>query len=98
VHRRGVGGRGRGRDGRRESGKLMAIKVAYWPGCVSRGFTPELHGAMAAVAPRLDIELVTLDRANCCGAGVIAEHNQELVDSLNARTFAMAQGVDGALG
>jgi succinate dehydrogenase / fumarate reductase, cytochrome b subunit len=74
------------------------MRVAYWPGCVSRGFTPELHGAMAAVAPRLDIELVELDRANCCGAGVIAEHNQELVDSLNARTFAMAQGVEGALG
>ncbi len=32
-----------------------------------------------------------LDRANCCGAGVIAEHNQELADTLNARTFAMAQ-------
>jgi succinate dehydrogenase / fumarate reductase cytochrome b subunit len=53
---------------------------------------------MAAVAPKLDIELIELDRANCCGAGVIAEHNQELVDSLNARTFAMAQGVEGALG
>jgi succinate dehydrogenase / fumarate reductase, cytochrome b subunit len=76
----------------------MKIKVAYWPGCVSRGFTPELHGAMAAVAPKLDIELIELDRANCCGAGVIAEHNQELVDSLNARTFALAQGVEGALG
>jgi succinate dehydrogenase / fumarate reductase cytochrome b subunit len=76
----------------------LSIKVAYWPGCVSRGFTPELHGSMAAVAPRLDIELIELDRANCCGAGVIAEHNQELVDSLNARTFAMAQGVEGALG
>ncbi len=76
----------------------MSIKVAYWPGCVSRGFTPELHGAMAAVAPRLDIELIELDRANCCGAGVIAEHNQELVDSLNARTFAIAQDVEGALG
>ncbi|MBA2763573.1 MAG: CoB--CoM heterodisulfide reductase iron-sulfur subunit B family protein [Thermoleophilaceae bacterium] len=74
------------------------MKVAYWPGCVSRGFTPELHGSMAAVAPLLDIELVELDRANCCGAGVIAEHNQELVDSLNARTFAMAQGVEGAIG
>jgi succinate dehydrogenase / fumarate reductase cytochrome b subunit len=74
------------------------VKVAYWPGCVSRGFTPELHGAMAAVAPKLDIELVELDRANCCGAGVIAEHNQELVDTLNARTFALAQGVDGAAG
>ncbi len=67
------------------------MKVAYWPGCVSRGFTPELHGSMARVAERLGIELVELDRANCCGAGVIAEHNQELADTLNARTFAMAQ-------
>ena len=67
------------------------MKVAYWPGCVSRGFTPELHGSMALVAERLGIELVELDRANCCGAGVIAEHNQELADTLNARTFAMAQ-------
>jgi len=72
------------------------VKVAYWPGCVSRGFTPELHGSMAKVAPLLDIELVELDRANCCGAGVIAEHNQELADSLNARTFALAQQVSGA--
>ena len=67
------------------------MKVAYWPGCVSRGFTPELHGSMALVAERLGIELVELDRANCCGAGVIAEHNPELADTLNARTFAMAQ-------
>ncbi len=67
------------------------MKVAYWPGCVSRGFTPELHGSMALVADRLGIDLVTLDRANCCGAGVIAEHNQELADTLNARTFALAQ-------
>jgi succinate dehydrogenase / fumarate reductase cytochrome b subunit len=72
------------------------MKVAYWPGCVSRGFTPELHGSMAAIAPLLDIELVELDRASCCGAGVIAEHNQELADTLNARTFALAQQVDGA--
>jgi succinate dehydrogenase / fumarate reductase cytochrome b subunit len=67
------------------------MKVAYWPGCVSRGFTPELHGSMALVAERLGIELIELDRANCCGAGVIAEHNQELADTLNARTFALAQ-------
>ncbi len=67
------------------------MKVAYWPGCVSRGFTPELHGSMAKVAPLLDIELVQLDRACCTGAGVIAEHNQELADTLNARTFALAQ-------
>ena len=72
------------------------IKVAYWPGCVSRGFTPELHGSVAKIAPLLDIELVELDRACCTGAGVIAEHNQELADTLNARTFALAQQVDGA--
>src|SRR3954471_23019529 len=74
------------------------MKLAYWPGCVSRGFTPELHGSVAKVAPLLDLELVELDRANCCGAGVIAEHNQELADTLNARTFAMAQRVQGAAG
>ena len=67
------------------------MKLAYWPGCVSRGFTTELHGSMALVAEGLGIELLTLDRANCCGAGVIAEHNQELADTLNARTFALAQ-------
>ena len=70
---------------------MTDIKVAYWPGCVSRGFTTELHGSMALVAERLGIELVELDRANCSGAGVIAEHNQELADTLNARTFALAQ-------
>jgi succinate dehydrogenase / fumarate reductase cytochrome b subunit len=75
----------------------MSLKVAYWPGCVSRGFTPELHGSMAKVAPLLDIELVELDRAACCGAGVIAEHNQELADTLNARTFALAQQTDGVM-
>ena len=73
------------------------MKVAYWPGCVSRGFAPELHGSMAKVAPLLDIELIELDRAECCGAGVIAEHNQELADTLNARTFALAQQTDGEL-
>ena len=70
---------------------MAPAKVAYWPGCVSRGFTTELHGSMALVAERLGIELVELDRANCSGAGVIAEHNQELADTLNARTFALAQ-------
>jgi len=73
------------------------VRVAYWPGCVSRGFTPELHGSMAAVAPLLDIELIELDRAACCGAGVIAEHNQELADTLDARTFALAQQTDAQL-
>src|SRR3954464_13610420 len=65
--------------------------MAHWPGCVSRGFTTELHGSMGLVAERLGIELVELDRANCCGAGVIAEHHQELADTLNPRPFAPPQ-------
>ena len=73
------------------------MKVAYWPGCVSRGFTPELHGSMEKVAPMLDLELLEVDRGACCGAGVIAEHSQELADTLNARTFALAQATDGEL-
>lgn len=73
------------------------MKVAYWPGCVSRGFTPELHGALAKVAPILDIELIEINRANCCGAGVVAEHSQELADTLNARTFALAQATEGEM-
>jgi succinate dehydrogenase / fumarate reductase, cytochrome b subunit len=77
-----------GREAEEVAGK---IRVAYWPGCVSRGFTPELHGSMALTADRLGIEMLELDRANCCGAGTIAEHNQELADTLNARTFALAQ-------
>ena len=72
------------------------MKMAYWPGCVSRAYTPELHGSVAKVAPLLDLELVELDRACCTGAGVIAEHNQVLADTLNARTFALAQQVAGA--
>jgi succinate dehydrogenase / fumarate reductase cytochrome b subunit len=71
------------------------MKVAYWPGCVSRGFTAELHGSMERIAPLLGLELQALDRACCTGAGVIAEHNQELADTLNARTFALAQQTDG---
>ena len=92
----GGGGRASRRRTARPRREHEPMKVAYWPGCVSRGFTPELHGSMAKVAPLLDIELVELDRACCTGAGVIAEHNQELADTLNARTFALAQQVEGA--
>jgi succinate dehydrogenase / fumarate reductase cytochrome b subunit len=51
---------------------------------------------MERVAPLLDIELVPLDRACCSGAGIMQEYNQELADTLNARTFALAQLVDDA--
>lgn len=67
------------------------MRYAFWPGCVSKGACPELYQSIMAVAPRLELELVELKEASCTGAGVISEQNQELADTLNARTFAMAE-------
>lgn len=67
------------------------LRFAYYPGCVSRGACPELSVAMEKVAGRLEFELVELREAACTGAGVLQERNLELADTLNARTFAMAE-------
>ena len=45
------------------------------------------------------MELIELEQANCTGAGVLGERNEELVDTLNARNFALAEkmGLDTLL-
>jgi succinate dehydrogenase / fumarate reductase cytochrome b subunit len=62
---------------------------------VSRGGCPELYPAAKKVCAQLGIELDELqDRgATCTGAGVLQEKNQFLGDVLNARTFAIAEGL-----
>lgn len=67
------------------------MRVAFFPGCVSRGGCPELYPAAKAVAQKLGIELIELTGASCTGAGVLQESNPLLGDTLNARTFAMAE-------
>jgi len=67
------------------------MKYAYYPGCVSRGGCPELFQSMSKIAGPLGLELVELKEAACTGAGVLTEKNPELADTLNARTFAMAE-------
>ena len=67
------------------------MKYAWYPGCVSQGACPELFKATLAVADKLGIELVELKEAACTGAGILSERNPELSDTLNARTFAMAE-------
>ena len=71
------------------------MKFAFFPGCVSRGGCPELYPAAKKVCAQLGIELDELqDRgATCTGAGVLQEKNQFLGDVLNARTFAIAEGL-----
>ena len=67
------------------------MKFAFYPGCVSRGGCPELYPSAVAVAEKLGLELEELEGASCTGAGVMQEANLFLADTLNARTFAMAQ-------
>ncbi len=67
------------------------MKYAFFPGCVSRGGCPELYPAALKVCDLLGIELEELRSASCTGAGVLQEKNRKLGDTLNARTFAMAE-------
>ena len=69
------------------------MKYAFYPGCVSRGACPELYSATIEVCRILGIELdeEVLKGASCTGAGVLQEKNLRLGDTLNARTFAMAE-------
>ena len=69
------------------------MRYALYPGCVSRGACPELYDATLEVCRRLGIELdlITMQSASCTGAGVLQEKNLRLGDTLNARTFAMAE-------
>jgi len=70
------------------------LKYAFFPGCVSRGGCPELYPATKLICERLDIELQEMPAASCTGAGVLQEKNELLGDTLNARTFAMAEALD----
>jgi succinate dehydrogenase / fumarate reductase cytochrome b subunit len=49
------------------------MKYAFYPGCVSRGGTPELYDSTIAVADKLGIELEEIFGAACTGAGVLQE-------------------------
>ncbi len=67
------------------------MKYALYPGCAAKGATPELHQSTMAIIGRLGIEVVELEAASCCGAGVVGEANPDVALALNARTFAQAE-------
>ena len=67
------------------------MKVAFHPGCVSKGACPELYVSAKLVAEPLGLELHELVSAPCTGAGVLSEQNRDLADALNALTLAMAE-------
>lgn len=67
------------------------MKVAFYPGCVSKGACPELYVSAQAIADPLGLQLEELTEAPCTGAGVLSEQNPDLADSLNGLTLAMAE-------
>ncbi len=69
----------------------MPLTFALYPGCAAKGATPELYQSTMAVIKRLDINVVELEAASCCGAGVVGEADPDVALALNARTFAQAE-------
>jgi succinate dehydrogenase / fumarate reductase, cytochrome b subunit len=73
------------------------VKVAFYPGCVSKGACPELYVSATAIAEPLGLELEELYEAPCTGSGVLSEQNPELADALNGLTLAMAESKNADL-
>ena len=69
------------------------MKYAFYPGCVSRGATPELYSATIEICNKLgiDLDIESMKSASCTGSGVLQEKNERLGDTLNARNFALAE-------
>ena len=71
----------------------MATRYAYHPGNVSHSNAIEVADTMPLAAESLGIELVPLEGATSCGAGIIRQANADLQIALNARTFAQAEAM-----
>lgn len=73
---------------------MSQLKYALYTGCTARESTPELLKSTLAVAKALDIELVLLDEATCCGASHLQDFDDTLSLVLNARNLCYAEKKD----
>ncbi len=62
------------------------MKLAYYPGCVSKSTGKEMDASTQAVCAALGIELVELPDWNCCGATHVP--NEQVATGLAARNMA----------
>jgi succinate dehydrogenase / fumarate reductase cytochrome b subunit len=65
--------------------------VAYYTGCLAALSAKELDTSTRALAPKLGLELITLESVTCCGAGDIHEAEPDYYLHLNARILAYAE-------
>jgi len=79
------------------------LRLLYYPGCSLKSFAAELESSTLAVARRLGIELVELDRWYCCGVVYSPAIDSEVHLVPSARNLSVAQvaarrlGVQGKL-
>jgi succinate dehydrogenase / fumarate reductase cytochrome b subunit len=65
--------------------------VAYYKGCLASLSAKELDISTQALAPKVGIDLIELERVTCCGAGDIHEAEPDYYLHLNARILAYAE-------
>ena len=65
--------------------------VAYFKGCLASLSAKELDVSTQALAPKVGLELIELERVTCCGAGDIHEAEPDFYLHLNARILAYAE-------
>jgi len=65
--------------------------VAYYTGCLAALSAKELDTSTRALAPKLGLDLITLESVTCCGAGDIHEAEPDYYLHLNARILAYAE-------
>ena len=70
---------------------MSKLRYALYTGCTARESTPELLSSTMAVADKLDIELILLDEASCCGASHLQDFDEMLAYTLNARNICYAE-------
>jgi succinate dehydrogenase / fumarate reductase cytochrome b subunit len=68
-------------------------RYGFFPGCVAKESCKELFNSTMLLAERLDIELIELTAASCCGASVLNDVNRDIARVLNARTYAQAEAL-----
>src|SRR5687768_18572287 len=75
------------------------VKVAYYRGCLASLSAKELAISTEALAPKLGLELESLESITCCGAGDIHEAEPDYYLHLNARilSYGAATGCDTLL-
>jgi heterodisulfide reductase subunit B len=72
-----------------QTGKMENMKVAYYPGCVSRATGREMDVSTRAVCKALGIALEELEDWNCCGATHVS--NELVAVGLAARNLAQTE-------